>query len=58
VGRACSTYGRDEKGIHNLSGNLKGRVHLVELGVNGKIILQWILGKEGGMYGLHASGSG
>jgi hypothetical protein len=25
--------------------NLKGRDHLVDLGVDGKVILEWILGK-------------
>jgi hypothetical protein len=28
--------------------NLKGRVHLDNLGVDGRIILEWILGKQGG----------
>jgi hypothetical protein len=26
-------------------GNVKGRDHLVDLAIDGKIILQWILGK-------------
>jgi len=30
------------------SGNLKGRDHLEGLGVGGRIILYWILGKYGG----------
>jgi hypothetical protein len=29
--------------------NLKGRDHLEHLGIGGKIILEWFLGKEGGM---------
>jgi hypothetical protein len=28
--------------------NLKGRDHLEDIGVDGKIIWEWILGKEGG----------
>jgi hypothetical protein len=28
--------------------NLKGRDHLKDLGVDGRIILEWILGKYGG----------
>jgi hypothetical protein len=31
------------------SENLKGRDYLVELGIDGKIILEWILGKFGGI---------
>jgi hypothetical protein len=30
------------------SENLKGREHMEDLGVNRKIILQWILGEKGG----------
>jgi hypothetical protein len=40
----CSTHGREEK--HNsLFGNLKGIDHLEDLVVDGRIILEWILGK-------------
>jgi hypothetical protein len=31
-----------------LSENFKGRYHSEELGVHGRIILEWILGKYGG----------
>jgi hypothetical protein len=35
------------------SENLKGRDHLEDLGVDGKIILEWILQKYvGGLYGF------
>jgi len=34
-----------------LSENLKGRGHMEDLGVGGRIILEWILGKEGGKVG-------
>jgi len=37
---ACSTHG-------NWSENLKGKDHSEDLGVDGKIILQWNLGKQG-----------
>jgi hypothetical protein len=29
--------------------NLEGKVHLDDLGVDGKRILEWILGKDGGI---------
>jgi len=39
-------HGRDEKCIRNFGQkNLKGRDNMEDLGVDGKIILQWILGK-------------
>jgi hypothetical protein len=30
------------------TGNLTGKEHSEDLGVDGRIILEWILGKEGG----------
>jgi hypothetical protein len=48
MGRACSTYGRNKKPITFLLKNLKGRDHSEDLGRDGKIILEWILGKQGG----------
>jgi hypothetical protein len=38
--------------------NLKGREHSEDLGVDGKIILEWILGEMGWEDGTDASGSG
>jgi hypothetical protein len=45
---ACSTHGMDEKCIQN-SGrkNLEGRDHAEDLGIDERIILDWILGKQG-----------
>jgi hypothetical protein len=40
-GRACSTYGRGEK-HKNYLGTLRGRYHLEDLGIDGRIILKWI----------------
>jgi hypothetical protein len=45
VGGACGTHGRDGKCIKFLSVNVKGKDHSEVLGVNGKIILEWIIGK-------------
>jgi hypothetical protein len=39
---ACSAHGRDEK-------YLKGRVHLEDLDVDGRILLKWISKKQGEM---------
>jgi len=40
------------------SERLKGRDYAEDLGVDGKIILEWILGKYGRRCGLDSSGSG
>jgi hypothetical protein len=44
MGVTCSTYVRDEKYNFWLK-NLKGRDYSEDLGVDGTIILEWILGK-------------
>jgi hypothetical protein len=46
MGGVCSTHGRDEK-FRQYFGwkKLKGRDHSEDLGVDGRIILDWILGK-------------
>jgi len=38
------------------SENLKGRDHLEDIGIDEKIILEWILGKWGGRCVLDSSG--
>jgi hypothetical protein len=38
------------------SENLKGRGDSVDLDVDGMIILEWILGKQGGRCGIDTSG--
>jgi len=48
MGGARRTDGKDEKCIkYPGQKNLKGRSHSYELGVDGKIILKRILGKQG-----------
>jgi hypothetical protein len=42
---ACSTHVRDENTNKILVGKLEGRDRSEDLGVDGKIILEWILGK-------------
>jgi hypothetical protein len=39
-------------------GDVSGRDHLEELGVDGRAILKWILKKRGGKHGPDLSGSG
>jgi len=48
--QCCTTElsGRCEMYAEFLSENRKGRDHSEDLGVDGKIILEWILGKQGG----------
>jgi hypothetical protein len=47
----CSTNG-DEKYIQSLVENLKGRGHLEDTDIDGRIIFKWILQKESGQ--LHS----
>jgi ribosomal protein S26 len=47
--RACSMHSRDEKSIKNFGWkSLKGTDHSEDVGVDGKIISEWILGKLSG----------
>jgi hypothetical protein len=39
MGRVCGMYVRNEKCIQNFSQNLKGRDHLGDIGVGGRVIL-------------------
>jgi len=49
MGRSCSTHGVGQEVYTKfLSENLKGRDHSEDPGVGGRIILEWILGKQGG----------
>jgi len=46
MGRTCSTRGGDAEIHRNFwLKNLKGRHHSVGLGIDGSIVLEWILGK-------------
>jgi hypothetical protein len=45
---ACSTHGRNEKLVQSTSEKLKGRDHSEDLGIDGKKISEWILGKQDG----------
>jgi hypothetical protein len=40
MGGACGTHGRDEVHTKFWSENLKGRDHLEDLGIDGKMILE------------------
>jgi hypothetical protein len=44
-GGAYSMHGRDEKCVQNSGWNLKGRDHAEDLSIDGRIILEWIIGK-------------
>jgi hypothetical protein len=54
---ACSTHGRFEKYIENLSENLKGRNQLEELGTDGKTTLKHVLRKYVVMMWMDSSSS-
>jgi hypothetical protein len=44
--RACSAHGGDEKYIQNVGlESVKGRRHWEDLGIDGRLILKWILEK-------------
>ena len=46
---ACGTYGGEERCIQGFGwGNLRGRAHLEDQGVDGNIILKWIFKKYDG----------
>jgi hypothetical protein len=45
MGGACHMHGRDEKCIQYLVGKPEGKRPLEHLGVDGKIILEQVLGK-------------
>jgi len=52
-------YGQEERRIQGFGGgNLKGKDHLEDPGIDGNIILRWILRKRVGGHGLDRSGSG
>jgi hypothetical protein len=54
MGGACNMHGGDDKCIqHFLLESLKGREHSKYVGINGRIILKWILGYRFGGYGLN-----
>ena len=58
VGWECGTCGGDERCMKGLMGNLREREHLKDPGVDGRIILKWILEKLHGGHGLARYGSG
>jgi hypothetical protein len=46
MGRVYSTHGRDEKCVKNFNcKNLNGKDHSEDLGVDERLILEWILEK-------------
>jgi len=59
IGRACSTYGGQERCTQGCGGeNLRERDHFEDPDVDGRIILRWIFRKWDGGHGLDCSGSG
>jgi hypothetical protein len=47
MGKACSWDGRNLKYTYNFGGISDGKRPLYELGEDGKVILKWILKKQG-----------
>jgi len=53
MGGVCSTYGEEERGIQGCSvENLRKRDRLEDSGVDGSIILKWVIRKWDGEHGL------
>jgi hypothetical protein len=47
MGGTYSTHEKNEKYIQNFIGKSEGKNHSEDLGVDGKKILEWMLGKYG-----------
>jgi hypothetical protein len=45
MGRACSKHEEDDKFIQNFLENLKRRDRVEDIGIKGRIMLEWIVGK-------------
>jgi hypothetical protein len=58
MGWECGTCGGDERCMKGLMGNLREREHLKDPGVDGRIILKWVLETCDGGHGLARCGSG
>jgi hypothetical protein len=58
MGEERSTHGKDENIYKILVKNLEGRDLSEDLSVDGRIILEWILEKQGGRRLLDSTGSG
>jgi hypothetical protein len=59
MGGTCSIHGRDENIYNILFGKPERKRPFEDLGVNGRIIFEWILKRNGvGRCGLDSSGSG
>jgi hypothetical protein len=45
MGWRCRTYGETRNTFNILIGKPEGKRHMQDLGVDGRIILEWIIGK-------------